>query len=122
MPRRLASLSGHSRIARRNPDGTLDPKFKSGAIPKGGLRSVVAQANGKILIGGAFNAIDNSLRNCIARLNGDGALDPTFDPGQGATDGSLWRVALETSGKVLIGGVFKDFNGVPCGRIARLNN
>jgi hypothetical protein len=44
----------------------------------------------------------------------------TFDPGAGA-DGQVWAVALQTNGKVLIGGAFTNFNGVAHKSIARLN-
>ncbi len=50
----------------------------------------------------------------------DGALDLSFDPGTGANNQVL-TMALQSDGKVLIGGAFTTFNGVPCNHIARLN-
>ena len=51
----------------------------------GMIRAVVAQADGKILIGGDFtmllpNGGATITRNYIARLNPDGTLDTTFNP------------------------------------------
>ncbi len=36
------------------------------------------QADGKIIVGGAFATINGVARNRVARLNSDGSLDPTF--------------------------------------------
>ncbi|MGH8023928.1 MAG: protein kinase domain-containing protein [Limisphaerales bacterium] len=48
-----------------------------------------------------------------------GSLDRRFDPGTGADD-SVRCVALLPGGKILIGGVFMNYSGVPDHRIARL--
>jgi hypothetical protein len=110
-----------SRVARLNSDGRPDFDFKPGIIPKGDVRCLAVQGPRKVLIAGAFNSVSGLTRNGIARLNWDGTLDQRFDPGQGATDGSIWALHATKSGKVLIAGVFRDFNGTACGRITRLN-
>jgi hypothetical protein len=99
----------------------VDARFKAGPIPKADVRSVAILPNGKVMAGGSFNSVQGMTRNGIARLNLDGSLDQRFDAGQGTTDGSVWGVRVTKEGKVLIAGVFRDFNGTPCGRIARLN-
>ncbi len=48
-----------------------------------------------------------------------GALDTTFDPGTGAND-TVFAVAQQPDGKVLVGGQFTQFNGAARHRIARL--
>ena len=109
------------RIARLLPDGSLDPAFDPGDGPQGGLRALAVQRDGKILIGGTFTSVQSVLRSYVARLNADGSLDQTFDPGEGAAGGGLWRASLQSDGKVLVAGVFQSFNGIDCGRIARLH-
>src|SRR5438876_9406393 len=61
-----------NRIARLNPDGTLDA-FNPNA--NGTVYAIAVQADGKILAGGLFTSIGGQTRNRIARLNSDGTLE-----------------------------------------------
>jgi uncharacterized delta-60 repeat protein len=117
-------------IARLNLDGTLDAGFDPGAIVApmsyGQLSmpvvySIARQSDGKVLIGGYFTTINGTSRNCIARLNQDGTLDTSFDPGTGC-DYSVYDVALQPDGKIIIAGGFRNVNGVGRNLIARLNS
>ncbi len=120
----FTSVNGlpRNRIARLSADGTVDALFQSS--PSGGanntINSIALQPDGKVLIGGIFTNINGLSRNRIARLNSDGSLDTTFDPGEGA-DLLVFSVALQADGKVLIGGSFNNVNGVPREGIARFN-
>jgi uncharacterized delta-60 repeat protein len=117
-------------IARMNADGTLDPSFDPGQGSGGAIPNVLAvclQSDGKILIGGLFNYLNGTNRNGIARLNADGSLDDSFNPGSGATGGTLnyngvYCLAVQPDGKVLLGGEFASINGTNLNRIARLNS
>src|SRR5581483_6767198 len=60
---------------------------------------------GKIIIGGDFTQVNGVVRNHIARLNADGSLDTTFNPGAGPND-SVRAIAIQVDGKVVIGGLF----------------
>ena len=75
---------------------------------------------GKVLIGGAFTHYNGTNLNYIARLNADGSVDTTFNPGS-AANGTVNAIAIQLDGRVLVGGSFFQFNGVPLNRIARLN-
>ena len=109
------------RIARVNPNGSLDTTFDPGSGASGGfVNAVVVQVDGKILIGGGFTSYNGVPRSRIARLNADGSLDPSFNPGTGA-DGLLRVVALQSDGKILIGGSLQNYNGVSRLGLARLN-
>src|SRR2546428_554657 len=57
----------------------LPDNFNPGA--NGIVYSLAIQSDGKILAGGAFTALGGQTRNRIARLNADGTLDTTFNPG-----------------------------------------
>jgi uncharacterized delta-60 repeat protein len=109
-----------NRLARINADGSLDTSFVVGAGSNDTVLSVATQPDGKILIGGEFITYNSVARNRVARLNADGSLDTTFDPGTGA-NGTVVTVALQPDGKILIGGVFTTYNGTSRNRIARLN-
>src|SRR5262245_33711030 len=46
--------------------------------PNGPVVSLVAQPDGKLIVGGTFTTIHGQPRSRIARLNADGSLDTTF--------------------------------------------
>lgn len=106
-------------VARLNPDGTLDPTFQTGAGTDGFVNSLVVQSDGRVIIAGFFSNYDAKKRINLARLNPDGSLDASFDPGQG-TDGQIFSIVLQPDGKALIGGPFTSFNGTRRMGFARL--
>jgi len=113
-------------IARLNTDGTLDTTFDPNANEYVG--SIAIQSDGKILIGGEFTMLAPNggpavARNYIARLNIDGTVDATFNPNP---DDFVNAIAIQTDGKILLGGFFITLapnGGVSFARgcIARLN-
>jgi uncharacterized delta-60 repeat protein len=111
-------------VARLNPDGSLDNSFAPNiALAFGGVLAVRAEVDGKVLVGGIFSTINGTSRNNIARLNEDGSLDTTFDPGTGTSGqpyGTVKTIALQADGKIIIGGSFTSVNGVARTRITRL--
>src|SRR5205807_9169139 len=50
-----------------------------------------------------------------------GFVDPSFLSGMTGPNSWLWAGALQSDGKLLLGGQFTSFNGVPRGPVARLN-
>ena len=123
----FTSVNGQARtrLARLNADGTVESTatFNSGSGPDNFLNCIAVQANGKILIGGAFTSVNGQARNRIARLNGDGTLESTatFDAGTGA-DSNVWSVAVQADGKILLAGPFNSVNGQARTHLARLAN
>jgi uncharacterized delta-60 repeat protein len=103
-----------NRIARLNPDGTLDA-FNPNA--NNTVYSIAVQADGKILVGGMFTNIGGQTRNRIARLNFDGTLD-AFNPNANNT---VYSIAVQADGKILAGGFFTTIGGQTRNRIARLD-
>ncbi len=118
----LTQYNGTTRndIARLNSDGSLDTSFNPGSGVHGSISSIALQPDGKILIGGEFTQYNGTTRNNIARLNPDGSLDTSFNPGGGA-NGEVYSIALQPDGKILIGGWFFEYNGTSRNNIARLN-
>jgi uncharacterized delta-60 repeat protein len=112
-----------TRLARLNPDGSVDVGFQNGMAGADGEPEAIAlQPDGKVLIGGYFNSVNNTPRSGIARLNSDGSLDTGFQNGMAGADApSVLSLVLQPDGKVLIGGAFTSINGVKRYRIARLN-
>jgi uncharacterized delta-60 repeat protein len=114
--------TARNRIARLNVDGALDNTFNSGTGANDIISTGVIQSDGKIIIGGNFTSYNGTERNRIARLNADGTLDNTFNPGTGVGESnSLHTISIQSDGKIIIGGAFTSYNGSPINRIARLN-
>ncbi|MGI8494138.1 MAG: carboxypeptidase regulatory-like domain-containing protein [Pyrinomonadaceae bacterium] len=109
-------------LVRLNSNGSLDSSFSANST--GGansvVRKIVRQTDGRFLIGGNFTAYNGVARNRVARINADGTLDSTFNPGTGA-NGTVLDIALQADNKILIGGVFTTYNGTSRNRLARLN-
>jgi uncharacterized delta-60 repeat protein len=109
-----------NRIARLNANGTIDVSFNPGTGANGSVEAMILQADGKIIISGSFTSYNGTNRNRIARLNTDGSLDLTFNPGSGANN-SIQHVLLQNDGKIITGGSFTSYNGTTRNRLARLN-
>ncbi len=119
----FTTLGGQPRhhLARLNADGTLDPTFNPGAgNPQTVDRvySLAVQADGKILVGGRFRTLGGQSRLNLGRLNADGTLDPTFNPGASWT---VYSLAVQADGKILVGGNFTRLGGQPRACLGRLN-
>jgi uncharacterized repeat protein (TIGR01451 family)/uncharacterized delta-60 repeat protein len=107
------------RVARLYPDGSVDTSFNPQAGADASVRALVVQPDSKVLIGGLFQSVAGVARSRVARLNADGSLDVTFNPGAGADD-FVNTIALQEDGRILIGGAFLNVNGFGRNRIARL--
>lgn len=108
-------------IARLYSDGTLDTSFNPGTSTNGIILSILIDPNGKIIIGGSFTIFNGVGREKIARINNDGSLDNSFNPGTG-TNNNVKCMALQNDGKILIGGAFTMYNGNNILRVARVNS
>ena len=113
-------------ISRINPDGSYDntftvsEKIKSPNFNTPEVYAMVLQPDGKIVLVGSFNLYESTSRLKILRLNTDGSLDNSFDPGTSANF-TIKKVVMQNDGKFIIGGTFTSYNGNTINRIARLN-
>jgi len=81
--------------------------FEDGAGVSGKVRAAVVQPDGKIVIGGEFDAVNNVPRRNIARINPDGTLDRTiFEGVEKGIFGTVCALALDAKGGILVGGEF----------------
>lgn len=124
----FTSINGVPRnhIARLHPDGSIDTTFNPGNGANSFIYSMVLQPDGRILIGGLFNHYNGFFRRGIARINPNGSIDTTFDPGNviATATGStrVNSVALQPNGQVIIGGwFFTSFGGNSRVNLIRLN-
>ena len=104
------------RLARLNPNGTLDATF-----PDPGANNLVLalarQADEKILVGGFFDSIVLTAQAKLARLNANGTRDTTFNP---VTNGSVHALSVQSDGKILVGGTISQMNGTVVNNLAAL--
>ena len=105
-----------NRMARLNPDGSLDTAFDPNA--NSDVNTIALQADGKILVGGFFTSVGGQTRNRIARLNPDGTLDTTFNPNASA---AVRSIVVQGDGQIVAGGQFTTIGGQTRNRIARLD-
>lgn len=110
-----------SNIARLNADGSLDATFGLASGPNSTVNALAVQSDGRVVIGGSFTSVAGTARNRIARLNAGGTLDTTFDPGTGL-DSNVESLAIQSDGKILLGGWFVSCNGAVANRIVRLES
>ena len=96
-------LAASGIVRRFNSDGSLDSAFVSAP----GTR-ILVQPDGKIL----------SHSSALIRLNNDGSLDTNFS----ANVPSLFAMALQTDGKIVVGGAFTSIDGQPRNYLARLDS
>jgi uncharacterized delta-60 repeat protein len=124
------SAVNHSLFTRLNKtDGSPDTTFVD-PNPNGQILSILIQNDGKIVLGGTFTSIAVSTTSSqatysyCARLKPDGTLDDVFKP---SPNYIVDTIALQTDGKLVIGGNFTQLrpngaiNATQRNRIARLN-
>ena len=120
LPNGQILVSNNSGIRRLNANGAIDSTFGN-VQPNGLIQKFVVMPDGKIMIGGDFTQIGATLRGRIARLNADSSLDNTFNPPGGANS-TVYAIAIQADGKVVIGGAFTALNGSSNQvRLGRLN-
>ncbi len=98
----------------------LDSSFDVGPRADADILGLAVQDDGKIIAVGEFNEFGGMNHNGIVRLNPDGSLDPSFTTGSGAS-GTVRAVAIQSDGKIVVGGDFWTFNGLNHHYLARLN-
>lgn len=132
----FTSLAGASRsgLGRLNTNGTLDTSFSfvsSGSPPPGSsgevtrFDAILVQQDGKILVGGSYRTIYSGgsvWSSLIFRLNTNGSGDSSFNQGGVLDSGYVNTMALQTNGKVLVGGGFSKLRGQTRNGLGRLNS
>jgi uncharacterized delta-60 repeat protein len=115
------------RITRLNSNGTLDTGFISKGFDEYNVgtqvNTIAIQSDGKILVGGSFQFYDQASEYLdaayIARLYSNGTFDGGFLAG---FDDPVNAIAIQSDGKIIVGGAFTRHNGTPRNCIIRLNS
>ena len=132
----FATFNGNfrNRLVRLNSNGTEDTAFYTNLTSTGtgaGFNNLVyytkIQSDGKILVGGSFTSLNGATRNRLVRLNSDGTEDTTFYTNlgsgfSGTVSSTVYSIAVQTDGKILVGGFFTGLNGATRNYLVRLNS
>lgn len=107
-----------SNLLRLNSDGTIDNSFTLYNSNTGfdkSIETISVQRDGKILVGGKFTTFNNEPHKNLIRLNYDGTLDTSFELEGKSFDriggSDVQAIAIQSDGKILVGGAFTSFNG-----------
>ena len=119
-------------INRLNSDGSNDTSFHTPSLDWYPNAVAVQPWDNKIIIGGDFHTVNGLSREGIARLNTNGSLDTSFDPGTGLgrtpplPDGTpggreVYKIIIKddpdpNTRRILVGGRFSTYNGDSTGR------
>lgn len=107
-------------LCRLQTDGSKDAGFNLGTGFNGKIYASLIQSDGKIIVAGSFTAFNGNPVGRLVRLNADGSRDTTFDTSIAASSGTIYGLALQTDGKLLVVGSFTKYNGTTVNRIARV--
>ncbi|MBB2144497.1 DUF5008 domain-containing protein [Pedobacter sp. LMG 31464] len=108
------------KINEANPvdEGDLDLTFhynsttkQSPAAGNGSIRDAIQLPDGKLVLVGEFTTFNGQPANHIVRINLDGSVDASFNTGSGADNDISSITYNATTNKIMVAGLFKNFNG-----------
>jgi uncharacterized delta-60 repeat protein len=122
-------------FVRLTSGGVLDPTFNSGGdgfqtILPGVIQAIETYPDGKVLLAGKFDLINNIARSRIARLNADSTVDTSFQVNTTSGSGNyfsiirdIYQIRAQADGKIVLTGFF-DYvlNGEAKKNFVRLNS
>lgn len=121
------AFSGGDRpyLARTSADGAIDLTFANAGL-NGEVDAIVVLSDGKILVSGGFT-LAGFVTTSVARFNSNGSLDSSFAPvtlapPPGGVRGLGTTMALQSDGKILVGGSFSSVNSQPRNSLVRLES
>jgi uncharacterized delta-60 repeat protein len=129
---RLGTEARHG-LALLTLDGAVDPAFRPPELwlghrpiealgrssPNASIVTVKPQADGKLVLAGAFSRVNGQPRNSLLRLHPDGSVDESFGR-ELRFDGALYDLVIQPDGRIVVGGAFEHINGRRRPFIARL--
>ena len=118
----FTNFSGTSQnsITRLTSTWVLDTTFNIGSAFNNNVNAVAVQADGKIVVGGAFTSYSGTAQNRITRLTSTGARDTTFVIWAWCNN-TVNAVAIQADGKIVVWWAFTTYAWVAQSRITRLS-
>jgi uncharacterized delta-60 repeat protein len=121
----FTTLDGTRRnFVRLEGDGSIDESFAVDLSANSTVQAIALQSDGRILIGGSFHRVNGVARQCLARLQSDGGLDPSFVPArlEIGDDWYITSLGLQSNGQVIVGGHIFDVPWESYRGLVRLNH
>src|SRR5690554_6412471 len=114
----LTTLTLHA----QNP-ADIDIVVGSGFVDFHKVDVIATQTDGKILAGGSFHEQSNGQHwiGNLVRFNTDGSIDDSFQAEPFLSSDYITALAIQTDGKILVGGNFSLMGEEPALRFVRLN-
>jgi uncharacterized delta-60 repeat protein len=85
------------------------------------ISTIIVQQNGQTLIGGNFTEFKGKARNGLVRLNPDGTEDLAFYNNLKPFNNSIYAIAIQSNGKIIVSGFLTNLNGTTKNYLIRLN-
>ncbi|MDQ7833139.1 MAG: delta-60 repeat domain-containing protein [Desulfovibrionaceae bacterium] len=115
-----------NRIVKLTPTGAVDATFAVGSGANAPILSIGTLDSGAIYLTGGFTAFNGQSRGGLAVIQSGGALQGTFagftPAGSATVTTAVNDLAVQSDGKIVIGGEFNWFGGVWSPGLARLNS
>jgi uncharacterized delta-60 repeat protein len=104
--------TGGGFIQKWDSTGSIDNSYNSGSF-NGEVYTSTLQPDQKIIAAGAFTSYSGSAINRIARINTDGTLDTTFNPGSGFDVFSTFtsKIVVDQENNIHVVGPFTTYSG-----------
>jgi uncharacterized delta-60 repeat protein len=114
---------GSLQLRRLRTDGSADPDFNqgNGVAVNDMIWDLAIQPDGRVVLVGNFTTVRGVTRPRVARLNANGSIDGTFNPGSGFAPGDVYSLVIQADGRIVVGGNFTSYNGASRSYLARLN-
>lgn len=109
-------------LTRLNPDGERDSNYSRGTAFTQSILASIPSSDGTLFLAGGHYSPDLQ----VYKLNARGRTDSNFNNGDYSFNCSIFTLAVQSDGKVLVGGLFNQFGAeyaldVPVNRLLRLN-
>ena len=114
-------------MASLNLDGSLNTSFDAGTsfnnigTANFAAKNVVEDSSGNFYVLGSFVSYKGTTANNIIKLFPDGSVDTSFNTGTGFGAVAVNCMAIDSAGKLYVGGAFTTYQGATNNRIIKLN-
>ena len=113
-------------LVRLNSNGTIDSTLNIGSTFNYLTNTISILTDGKLLIGGEFTIFNGYNQNKLIRLNNNGTVDTSFykmwNAGNFGDNSQVYDIAIQSDGKIIVGGMFFKFNNIDHKGLIRLNS
>jgi uncharacterized delta-60 repeat protein len=106
-------MTGETSIVKLNPTSSLDPSYNVGSGFNNFVYTSTLQPDGKLIAAGIFSSYSGSAVNKIARINTNGTLDTTFNPGSGFDifNTRSSKIVVDQENNIHVVGPFTTYSG-----------